>query len=282
MEHTEINAPEALTSDEQLSASQATITQPEALVNTSVQEVDPLSSKFAALARKERLNKQKERELAEKESRFSELDSWNSSFETEIKSDPLKVLARYGYSFQDLAERALKTGDVPNPGFEKLTEAEKRIAQLEARLESDAQASIEEKRQGALGQISQFVSSQSDKYEFIQAEDAADVVLQVLQQHYNAYGVPLSLEEAADMTEKFFEEKASRYTNIKKLQSKFQPPPQAPIAATPKPEKTNGRPTTINSTVLSAPAQREERRLSDTERAQLTLQVLRGGKQKVD
>lgn len=263
-------------------------TSTEEVVPQEVQEVNPqtqsaekdlISSRFAALSRKERLTKQKEREIQQKESKIKELEEWHNTYETQVKADPLKFLARYGLSFQDLAEKALVTGEAPNPLVERVQQAEQRVEEVLKLLKEKEEEGFTEKKQSALYQVNDFISKNADKYEHVFAEEAGDVVLNVIQQHIENYGVPLSLEEAADLTEKFFDAQTEKYRKIKKFAA-VSAPPKSPEAVQSLPVRNNTSPSTISGSVLSAPAQRETREMTDKERLAESFRVFQQGLKK--
>lgn len=213
---------------------------------------EKLSSKFAALSRKEKMLKQQETLIKQKESEYqktmsemkAELDKVKAEFEqyrTGVKKNPLKHLAQEGYDFDKLTEMQLNE---QNPTPEMLlerakqelesgykSEIEKMRAELaekeKAAQEAAEKAELEKQeeiKQNYQAEISQFIEQNSADYELINLNNAQGVVYDVVEQFYEEHGRILSLKEAADFTEKYLEEEASKLLKAKKLNKQ----PQAP------------------------------------------------------
>ncbi len=227
---------------------------------------DPMSSKFAALARKERearrMAAQAEQRMQDAEARAKAAEERVSRF-GRLKSDPLGVLKEEGLSYNDLTMHALgaKPEEVIDPVDAKLNE---RLAKFTPELEKLKQLEAEqaqyreERRMMALDKMNQEIHTAvvtgGDKYEIITAlgQEGLDTVRDVISEYYAANKKILTYEEACDMVEGYYESYAESFTKTKKIQSKFAP--KAPVAPTkPSTPKIEAKaPTTLTNTLTQA------------------------------
>ena len=201
---------------------------------------DDFSRKFAALSRREKEIRAKE---AEYDKRIAELEERLGSFgkkpepepelpiEYRLKKDPLRALEDMGLSYDKLTELALNDGKLTPEMQMRLMREElegdyrKKFEELENRLiekeKSDEQRRYDDIQRGFQNEIEDFVISNSDKYELIQANEANDIIYDVIEEHYNETGRILDIEEAADAVENYLEEEAEKLLSLGKLRSKF-------------------------------------------------------------
>ena len=203
---------------------------------------DDFSRKFAALSRREKEIRAKEAEydkrIAELEQR---LNSFNEKSEPEpepelpieyrLKKNPLKALEEMGLSYDKLTELALNDGKLTPEMQMKLMREElegdykKKFEELENRLlekeKSDEQRRYDDIQRGFKNEIDEYVNSNLDKYELIQANEANDIIYDVIEEHYNDTGRILDIEEAAEAVENYLEEEAEKLLKLGKLRSKF-------------------------------------------------------------
>lgn len=221
---------------------------------------EKLSSKFAALSRKEKLLKQQEMQFKQQEiqlkqkdqeyqnsisSMKAELEKIKSEFEqyrTGIKQNPLKHLQDEGYDFDKLTEMQLNDQN-PTPemmlerakkelesGYKseiekmraELAEKEKVAQEAQEKAELEAQEKIKADYQT---EINAYLEQNAEKYELINLNNAQSIVYDVVEQFYDEHQRILTLEEAADFTEKYLEEEANKLLKAKKL-NKQQPQKQ--------------------------------------------------------
>lgn len=203
---------------------------------------DDFSRKFAALSRREKEIRAKEAEydkrIAELEERFN---SFNQKSEPEpepelpieyrLKKNPLKALEEMGLSYDKLTELALNDGKLTPEMQMRLMREElegdykKKFEELENRLlekeKSDEQRRYDDIQRGFKNEIDEYVNSNLDKYELIQANEANDIIYDVIEEHYNDTGRILDIEEAAEAVENYLEEEAEKLLKLGKLRSKF-------------------------------------------------------------
>jgi len=201
---------------------------------------DDFSRKFAALSRREKEIRAKE---AEYDKRIAELEERLGSFgkkpepepelpiEYRLKKDPLRALEDMGLSYDKLTELALNDGKLTPEMQMRLMREElegdykKKFEELENRLlekeRSDEQRRYDDIQRGFQNEIEDFVESNPDRYELIQANEANDIIYDVIEEHYNDTGRILDIEEAAEAVESYLEEEAEKLLSLGKLRSKF-------------------------------------------------------------
>ena len=201
---------------------------------------DDFSRKFAALSRREKEIRAKE---AEYDKRIAELEERLGSFgkkpepepelpiEYRLKKDPLRALEDMGLSYDKLTELALNDGKLTPEMQMRLMREElegdykKKFEELENRLiekeKSDEQRRYDDIQRGFQNEIEDFVESNADRYELIQANEANDIIYDVIEEHYNDTGRILDIEEAAEAVENYLEEEAEKIFKLGKFRSKF-------------------------------------------------------------
>ena len=211
----------------------------QSLEQASNPDRDDFSRKFAALSRREKEIRAKEVEydqrIAELEARFQPKKEVEKEpelpFEYRLKQNPLKALEDMGLSYDKLTELALNDGkltpdmqmrlmreELENDYKSKYKELEDRIIEKE---KNDEQRRYDEIETGFKNEIEAFVSSKPEQFELIQANEAKEVVYEVIEEHYNETGKILDIEEAANAVESYLEEEAEKLLKLGKLRSKF-------------------------------------------------------------
>lgn len=201
-------------------------------------EKDEFASKFAALSRKEKELRQKQQEV---EAQLAEYNAWKKEqeeaaankepevpLEYKLRKDPLATLAELGIGYDKLTELALNDGklttdmqmDLMKRELEQKYKSE--IEELRNEYIKDKEAAAEKEYEQTLNK---FVSDLTDyvntneQYEFIKANDAVDLVYEVIQDHYNNTNEILSNKDAADLVESQLKEEFEK--SFEKLGSKL-------------------------------------------------------------
>jgi hypothetical protein len=199
---------------------------------------DDFSRKFAALSRREKEIRAKEAEyeqrIAELEQKFIAQEPKKEPeipFDVQLRQNPLKALESVGLSYDKLTELALNDGKLTPEMQMKLmreeleTDYRSKFEDLENRL-VEKEKSLEEQRYediklGFQNEIESFVNSNGEEFELIKANDANDVVYEVIEEHYNETGKILDIKEAAQAVESYLEDEAEKLLKLGKLRSKF-------------------------------------------------------------
>jgi hypothetical protein len=257
---------------------------------------EPLSSRFALLARREKELVQRDKDLKSKEAQYAEWQKEKAALEQSKREEdelwqtnPFEALKRRGLSYQKLTELQLND-EKPTPDLiaKKVArdelEAYKKEQQELAKKKADedaerAKKEAEEAYNNTLTQFREetkaFVTSHTDDYELIglHADDGIETVLATIELHFqetSKAGNPrvLSIKEACDLVEKHFEDEAKKLIATKKLQAKASPQPEADKAQS---ETAKPR-TTLNNNMTSS-ATTPTRRLSWEDRVKRAMSV---------
>jgi hypothetical protein len=212
------------------------------------QQEEKFAAKFAALSRKEKAIRQREvqlqRQMQQLEQRLQAAEAQSKEIETykslpdRLKREPLKVLEESGLKFEQLAEMVLNDGkptqDMLLNEYEKkvmlkVKELEDKLAQKELKEAEEREAAAIE---GFKAQLTDFVNKTED-YELIRANDAVDVVFEVIEAHHAETGEILSNKEASDMVEEYLLEEAKKLVDREKVKKLLQPSeaPKKPVAS---------------------------------------------------
>lgn len=209
---------------------------------------DPLiSSKFAALARKEKALRQRYAEFQSKEAelvKYREEAQQALAYRERLKSSPLDVLNEEGITYDQLVQRAV------NPLNPEVTTLQAQVRALEESLkrqQEESQKSYQTNREQAEKQISMDVKnliSSDAAYETVKDMGAEEAVTQLIVSTYDEDGVLLTTDEAAKQVEAYLIEEATRIANTPSIKKRLQPAPtealqqQAPQAIQKTPIKT--------------------------------------------
>jgi len=192
---------------------------------------DNFDRKFAALSRKERDIRARESELSELEEKFQSMEQEpEMPLEQRLRANPLKVLEELGLGYETLTDLALNDGKLtPDMQMQLIRDEleadyQSRFHDLEQRLEERDEKEQDERYDsilsGFMEEIQNHVAT-DDNYELIRANDAGDVVYEVMEEHYNQSGNILSIDEAAEAVESYLEEEADKIVNLQKVRSRL-------------------------------------------------------------
>jgi hypothetical protein len=232
----QIQTSQPVTTTEAASQPLPTTDQPK--VETKTEPPKPIekeSSRFAALARKEKTLVKRQMEAKQAEEKiaqmYAEVQKWESAKKT-AKTSPIEALKMLGISYEDVTNYMLN-GEKPTPELEIkseldnikaeiLAEKEERrrvIEEQKKEAEEEAQRAIEEFNE----EIKTFLKDNSNVYELIALNEASDLVLQVIEQHFAETKKILSKQEAADMVEKYLEDQITKSAATNKMKAKLTP-----------------------------------------------------------
>ncbi len=249
--------------------------------------IDPAAAKFAALSRQEKLLRQQARDNAAEK---AQLAKDRAALETDIrgkmidpeafKKNPYKVMKEHGLTLEQIAEIALNDG---NPTAESLlTESEKRMqaridamdAKLKAKEDAEAEQQRDQAVQNFMTALTETVNG-STEYELIKANDAVDLVYEVINADFEnklaahleehdeepdaetRRGFIMSNKDACDKVELHLLDEAKKHVKLPKIQGLF-----APAATKVEPVKAQ---TTLTNTDASTVPSRGDRMLTDDE-----------------
>jgi hypothetical protein len=206
-----------------------------------------VSSKFAALAKKEKAVRAKQSEiqskeqaLAEKEAKLAAMEAKINGFEeakAQAKKNPLKYLQETGLTYDDIVQAQLNELQEDPALMEvktKLDAMEKAQKDAELKAAEDEKRRIAEEEnkvyEGYKAKIKAHVSGK-DEYELINTYNQHNLVFDTIRDFFDAKGRVISIDEAAQLVEKYLEgeveQQLTRAQQLKRFQTKFQPQAQA-------------------------------------------------------
>jgi hypothetical protein len=265
--------------DEKIEAESANNSEEGSQVEEVQEPKNDFDAKFAALSRREKQLREKESQMQQQyEAKLAEIEAKLESLsapkveevqevekepelplEYRLKKDPLGTLSELGLSYDQLTNLALNDGKLTpemqmelmkqeleskyNSKFESL---QNELLERDKRLEEEK---YNETVTNFKNELTSFVNS-NDNYELIRANDAVDVVYDVIEEHYKETGNIMSKQEAADQVESYLEAEVEKLLKLNKLKSRFAPPqteqPQQREKAPQSPTLSNTHSTTVS------------------------------------
>jgi hypothetical protein len=253
---------------------------------------DEFAKRFAALTRKDKEFRQEkeqwEAEKAQFEAMKAELESLKAEktpqeeempLEYRLKREPLKVLAELGLDYETLTNLAINDGKLsPEQKMELMQQDLERkmestygskLEALQQKLEEKEQLEIQQREERAVAEfksnITNHLQENAAEYELIAAQDANDLVYQVIEEHYNETGRILEIKDAADAVESHLTEEAQKLLKLKKLVGQPTPTPESKVQS----------PATLSNTLSSQVPKSEDRKLSMEESKRAAASLLR-------
>lgn len=188
-----------------------------------------ISARFAALARREKQLLEREKAIKDYEVKSKSL----SKAIENIKKDPMSALQEVGLTFEELAQAYLNG---QNPDYEptpeeKIKQIEERLAQREQQEKEAVERAEQEKLEKEQKRIEESISNykanlkrqidnEGDKYELIRANEAYDMVYDVIETYYKDNQQVLEPAVAMEHVEQYLEEQARKLLNLKKFAPK--------------------------------------------------------------
>lgn len=216
-------------------------------------EEDSLTSRFAAIAKREKLMREREqtwkKELEALKAEKSQFESL-MGLKSKAKLDPMSWLKAAELSYDDVTKHILN--DSKPTAESEVDFLKRKIEALENKEKEREKLTQKEKEEAAvqkfIGDIHKFVES-NDKFELIKAYDYQNVVYNVIDQHYGETGELMDMNEACETVEKHLEdsvrEEQKKYASLKKFSTK--------LAETPKTEPKPAPPKTLTNTTETSP-----------------------------
>lgn len=248
------------------------------------EEKDPFSAKFAALSRKEKAIRERELQMEQRyqelEEKFKELEANQAPkveepveepIESLLRKNPLEALKKFGWDYDKLTQMTLEDGKLPTDIQMQLMRDElenkyqQELESLRNEIVKDKEERENEKYQQVINnymtELNDFVDQNSDNYEFIKANDAVDLVYEVIEEHYGDTGRILDKQEAADLVEQYLEEEFRERIAKTSKAKKFLAPQEVKEQVI---EKRQSPPTLSNAHAATA-SPKAERKLSEDE-----------------
>ena len=183
-----------------------------------------VSPKLAAAAIKEKELRATQRELAQIKRELEVRAQRVIDAEALSKMAPLDVLNKLNIDPDKMAE-ALLTGNKHSTPHDEITKLRREIEQERAqRAQMEAQRA-EQMRQTKINNwensVINTVRSDPDKYELTNLNNAQSLAPQTILAWYEEHGEELTVEQAAEKVESYYEDLAKKVSETKKFKSKF-------------------------------------------------------------
>lgn len=219
--------PPASTATEDINLVQTTTSEGQATPAEAT--TDPLNPQYAALARKERAQRNTQRQLLEREQALKAREAAMISRDT-LKADPLKVLSELGITYDRLTELQLGQGQESpvDPRDHKLAELEARLAKYEQNSVSRDNEAYKQAISIIRDDATLLVDSDS-AFEVTKATGQTEEVVKLIETLFQRTGKVLSVEEAAREVEKEVRvreiARVRRINALASIQSELNPTP---------------------------------------------------------
>jgi len=231
----ELKSPIAVNLNESKEVSSKTEEKP----TETTEKKDLFSEKFAMLSKKERKIfkereeskllrasiEKKEQELAERERRLKEWESIN---------DPIKALQAKGFTYDQATEWVLNNGK-PTPEQE-IGSVKKEIEEFKKQQEEERRLAAERQKEALLleqkavvdtfkSSIEDFITEKAEDYALTKLFDQTQLVYDTIEEYYERTKKILSIEEGANLVEKYLEDKIQEANNSPKYKKRQAPNP---------------------------------------------------------
>lgn len=212
------------------------------------------ADRFAALAKKERALQKQMSELKAKEARISE-------FEKLKGTNPLEALKSLGYTYDQLTQFLLN-GQQPTPDIqvkqvrdeiEALKQQQiKEKQESEARAKAAAEREYTETINDFNQEIKGFIKTNQSEYELTNMYQGEEIIYATIEQYFTSTGKIMSIKEAADLVEGYFEDQVKAAQKTKKFQGQTKPKDVGQVKAESGVKQAS--PTLSNEMTSSAPS----------------------------
>jgi hypothetical protein len=208
-------------------------------------------AKFAALAKMERKNREREQGFSAKEKEWEEKSKKLTEYEEYMKlldENPLEAIKKKkGWGLKELNEHAVSTqsDEDLDPVSQITKQFQSQMEEMRKAMTEEFENKIKEKEEGYTRkeqeqsvqqfkyEIKDFISKNADEYEFINAEESGmdlvydviytDIMNQKKQIDEDGEGElkMMDVKDAADKVEAYLDKQQEKYLNLKKVKSKF-------------------------------------------------------------
>lgn len=216
-----------------------------------------LSTRFAALTKRERVIVERERALKPLE---KDVSAWKQAQES-AKLNPMALLEAHGLTYDAVTQFVLNDRKLtPEQRIEAIEAERAKERELAAKAQKDKDSEqVTSVIDGHKQAIREHVDQAGDTYELVRLNDAYDLVHTVVEEHFFEHGTILPVADAAKAVEDYLEGEArDKVLKSKKFAPKAEtpPPPATPQAAAgggDGPETRQPAPTLTHRAVSSAP-----------------------------
>ena len=216
-------------------------------------EKDQFAEKLEILAKKERMVAREKMRIAQEKRELDEsrkeYNQWKE-LKQGAKKNPLKYIAEAGLSYDELTQHVINGGTIPEE--DKFESLRGELESIKAQRAEDLKKQQEEAQKAQSAQyeqvinnfkeeITDFVETNKDTYELISQRDATEEIYGAITEAFNAsvnewrkngqlgpMPKPMSIKDAADVMEEFYESEVKRLTETNKWKTKYGSAQQKP------------------------------------------------------
>lgn len=251
-----------------------------------------VSSKFAALTRKEKMAVQKlqqatakEQAINAREEALRAREARIHDFENVKTQSPIKALEMLGLNYNELSQALLNDGNVSPEvqinnvradieAFKK--EQTEKAEEAERKAEEAALAEQNEVIEDFKMQIQEFIGENKANYPLIDLYKQDKLVFDSIDEHYTKTGRVASIKEGCEYVEKYLEAQAEKALSVDKIRAKVQPQPKVDNKQDPWGYPRQQQKTLNNQMSSATPA--KPRRMSEDERIRRAVHNIWGQK----
>lgn len=228
--------------------------------------------RFQTLTRREKMLVDREKAAKEELTALSNL----KKMKEDAHLNPMPLLEELGWTFEDLTQMVLN--DNQPPAERKAKILEERLAKIEAERQKDLESRQTAEEEAVIeahkDEIKKHVTTKGDDYELIQANDAYELVYDVIEAHYEEHGEIIPIADASDKVESYLEEQAKKLLSLKKFRSQTEETTEASPSPDAKPDASTK---TLTNTAANSitPPEKPTAYLSDEESKARAAELLR-------
>jgi hypothetical protein len=200
----------------------------EAVNPVKSEPAQPGVGRFTALAKKERQLQKQMAELKQQQARLAQFEKARS----EAAQNPLKALESLGLSYEQITQFLLNNNK-PTPELElqgvkqEIERLRQETALKEQRAKQAQEQAAKAEYQRTLQEFSQEVSDYLDEnagtYELTKMYEGQSIIQATIEQYFAQTKKIMSIEDAAKLVEKYFEDQVEAAQKTKKFQAKQTP-----------------------------------------------------------
>jgi len=251
---------------------------------------DPLSQKFAELAKMESKYQKQIRDMKAKQEALEQQAEGKSSRDElleelrgQYKKNPKRFLEKeLGGSYDELSDYILNEEDRSKEieANEKLSATEKRIAELEKRIEdkdqSEKETQYKQKIDTFKNNIRDYAKQKGEDFGLVSQLDEIDTVYEVMQNYFEEHGKTMEPDEALEQVESFYMEKIQHLSKLEKVKKLFnvdnrsdQGKPQGDQSRQKEQREESEESETLTSDFISGYSESDLENMSDDERMRI-------------
>lgn len=214
-----------------------------------------LSPKVSAIARKEQAQRQREKQLAEKERTFAEKMADAEKYQqlkTKLAAKDFSAAEELGLTYEEYVKHEINKEASKDPAQERVKKVEEELAAMKKAQEENIVKEYQANQALWKQEIVKVVKD-NDDFSTVRELGAEDMVLRHINDSFEEDNVELTVEQAAKEIEEALLERAEKFSSVSKIKNKV---PEAKVLGAPKAQVktiTQNMTTTPKTAVTSKP-----------------------------